>query len=269
MNRTLLLVIAVAAAVVIGVAGYFTLSRPGEVPPAPVIAPAPPPAPAPAAQAPAIEHPIDESALAREAPAPEAVELDHSDAAMRAAMADVFAGHALPSFLHLDRIIRSLVATVDALPRDSVSPTVMPVDPVPGRMAVAQGEGRITLAADNDLRYAPYVAVLKGVDARRAAALYVHHYPLFQQAYRELGYPNGYFNDRLVRVIDMLLATPEVEGPIELAQPKVVYVFADPKLESLPAGQKILLRLGRDNAAAVRAKLREFRAQIVRAAPKP
>lgn len=27
---------------------------------------------------------------------------------------------------------------------------------------------------------------------------YVRLYPLFQKAYVELGYPNGYFNDRLI-----------------------------------------------------------------------
>jgi len=70
-----------------------------------------------------------------------------------------------------------------------------------------------------------------------------------------------------VKTIDVLLATPEVNGPLKVEQPKVVYVFADPALEALPAGQKAMLRLGPRNAAAVKAKLREFRSQIVRATP--
>jgi hypothetical protein len=36
------------------------------------------------------------------------------------------------------------------------------------------------------------------VDTRKAVALYVDLYPLFQGAYAELGYPNRYFNDRLI-----------------------------------------------------------------------
>ena len=45
-----------------------------------------------------------------------------------------------------------------------------------------------------------------------------------------------------------------------------MYTFADPTLEALPAGQKLLLRMGPDNAAVVKAKLKELRA-IVTAAP--
>ena len=41
----------------------------------------------------------------------------------------------------------------------------------------------------------------------------------------------------------------------------------DPKLEALPAGQKILLRMGRENAAAVKAKLRELRDAVVKKSP--
>jgi len=45
-------------------------------------------------------------------------------------------------------------------------------------------------------------------------------------------------------------------------------MFADPALESLPAGQKLLIRMGPDNAAAVKVKLKELRAIITTSAPK-
>jgi hypothetical protein len=105
------------------------------------------------------------------------------------------------------------------------------------------------------------------VDAKTAAALYVRFYPLLQQAYRDLGYPQGHFNDRLVAVIDHLLATPQVEGPIRVVQPKVLYEFADADLEARSAGQKLLLRMGTANAARVKARLRQFRAEITSAPP--
>jgi hypothetical protein len=90
----------------------------------------------------------------------------------------------------------------------------------------------------------------------------VHYYPLFQQAYRELGYPDGYFNDRLVVVIDHLLQTPDVTQPVALTQPNVMYEYADPALESRSAGQKLLLRSGPENETAIKAKLREIRAAL-------
>ena len=265
MNRTIILIVAAIAVAVGGFTAWHAM-HPEKLPPPVVATPAPPPV-APPAAAPVIEHPVGEAPLASDSGTASQVPLDHSDAALRPALAGLFAGHALPSFLHVDRIIRNIVATIDALPRSSVSPTVMPVDPATGRMAVADVDGTPTIAADNDARYAPYVDAMQAVDTRLAASVYLQYYPLFQQAYQELGYPNGYFNDRLVSVIDLLLATPQIDGPIKLAQPKVVYVFADPALESLPAGQKIMLRIGRHNADIVKAKLREFRGHIVRTPP--
>ena len=43
----------------------------------------------------------------------------------------------------------------------------------------------------------------------------------------------------------------KVEGPIELQQPKVLYTFADPDLEALSSGQKIMVRIGLENEAIV------------------
>jgi hypothetical protein len=87
---------------------------------------------------------------------------------------------------------------------------------------------------------------------------------LFQQAYAELGYPSRYFNDRVFEVIDHLLATPDVRGPIALVQPKVMYEYADPVLQDLSAGQKMLVRMGPENEAKVKAKLRELKKALTR-----
>lgn len=100
---------------------------------------------------------------------------------------------------------------------------------------------------------------MQSADPKQVVAAYVRLYPLFQQAYRELGYPAGYFNDRLVEVIDHLLAAPEVSGPIRLVQPRVLYQFEDPKLEALSAGEKLLIRMGSENAAKVKGTLRAIR----------
>jgi hypothetical protein len=45
-------------------------------------------------------------------------------------------------------------------------------------------------------------------------------------------------------------------------QPSVLYKYADPKLESLSSGQKLLIRMGPENETAVKAKLRELRAAL-------
>ena len=62
-------------------------------------------------------------------------------------------------------------------------------------------------------------------------------------------------------------SAPEVDGPVRLVQPRVLYEFADPKLEQLSAGQKILLRIGRANELKVKGKLREIRQALVSMKP--
>ena len=63
-------------------------------------------------------------------------------------------------------------------------------------------------------------------------------------------------------MIDHLLATPEVAGPIRLTQPGVFYQFADPTLEERSAGQKLLIRMGPQNATTIKDKLRELRKAV-------
>ena len=177
-------------------------------------------------------------------------------------------------FLQLDKLAIRVVATVDNLARPHAAPALWPVNPTPGRFTTAEtGAAPTTISAANNQRYTPLVRFIESVDSAKAVALYVNAYPLFQQAYEELGYPRRYFNDRLVAVIDHLLATPaaseglgvkltQVKGPIAPARPWVRYEFSDATLESLSSGQKMMLRAGPDNQARLKIKLREIRGQI-------
>jgi len=97
--------------------------------------------------------------------------------------------------------------------------------------------------------------------------VYAGLYPLFQEAYHQLGYPSGYFNDRLVETLDDLLAAPEIHGPVKLVRPRILYQYADPDLEARSAGQKLMMRLGLDNELAVKARLAQIRAQLARSSP--
>ena len=146
------------------------------------------------------------------------------------------------------------MATIDNLPRSKVAPRLLPVQPTPGGLSATTAGDNLVIAPDNSARYAHVVALVHAIDTKQLVAVYVHFYPLFQQAYRELGYPDGYFNDRLVAVIDHLLATPSVKTPIALVQPKVLYQYAEPELEALSAGQKAMIRVGPDNAAVLKAR---------------
>jgi hypothetical protein len=137
-----------------------------------------------------------------------------------------------------------------------------PTRNLPGSFAVKGDEQSATIDPANYQRYAPYVHLLQSLNTEQFTTAYFHYYPLFQQAYEGLGYPNGYFNDRLVAAIDDALAAPDVRGPVALVRPNVMYQYADPKIESLSSGQRLMVRLGPDNEAAVKAKLLELRAAV-------
>ncbi|RPH94952.1 MAG: DUF3014 domain-containing protein, partial [Lysobacterales bacterium] len=91
------------------------------------------------------------------------------------------------------------------------------------------------------------------------AAAVRNYRPLLDEAFRQMGYPEGDFLQRLRAVIEEVLAAPEPRQPIRLVKPEAYYVYVDPELEALSAGQKALLRMGPANAARVKAWLAAFR----------
>jgi len=222
--------------------------------------------PAPEAQPEAaIQHPI-EAAKPEAAAAPEPAlalpALDVSDQPVTDALAGVLDRVAIDEYVVATGLVRRIVVTVDNLTRKKAPQRMWPVKQTADKFLTSGAGDAVYIGPDNARRYEPFLKVMESVDAGKLAALYVRFYPLFQQAYRELGYPKGYFNDRLVEVIDHLLVTPEIDGPIRLAKPWIMYEFADPALEARSAGQKTLIRMGSANAWRVKAKLREFRRQI-------
>jgi hypothetical protein len=251
-------VVGVAAAIFVlaAIGVYYLRSRNQPLP----AAPSPPAAVAPASSEPSIAHPLPAGAGgAAAAPLPE---LADSDAPLRDALSQISSADAVKDFLVPQDLVRKIVVTIDNLPRQKVAVDKRPANPVGGEFLAKGDELHSTLDQRNFDRYKPMIAAINRLDAKQLGALYIHYYPLFQSSYQNLGYPNGYFNDRLVEVIDNLLATPEPKEPIELVRPNVMYTYADPALESRSAGQKLLIRMGPENAKAVKAKLTELRAVI-------
>ena len=228
--------------------------------------PASAPAPARAATS-SIRYPIAPTgapAGASTAPLPA---LDDSDASVVAALAALAGSGDLRSLLLPQQVVTRIVATIDALPRHALGTLMLPLRTPRGALATAEVDGQAVISGQNSLRYAPYMQIVDGIDPQALVAWYVHAYPLFQQAYRQLGYPQGYFNDRLIVVIDDLLAAPELDHPAALIQSGPFYVYADPSLESLSAGQRLLFRVGPANEAKIKAKLRVIRALLPAQAP--
>lgn len=226
--------------------------------------PAPPPAEAPmATDAPGIRHPLDPQDMADAAiPA-----LGDSDAAAWDVLAELAGDASVLDVLLRDHLVQRLVTMIDNLTEPRIPTRALAMRALPGDFiteAEADGEG-VRIAAANAQRYQPWVSAFVQADPVRLAAAYRRFYPLFQQAYAEIGGPDAYFNDRLVAVIDHLLLVPEPDSPALLAPAADGrFRYLDPALESRSVGHKALLRLSGEQRDAVKRQLRAVRAQLAR-----
>lgn len=261
---------AVAVLLAAGAAWWFW-GRTPEPPAAPpvAVAPAEPPASTPAAEPTGPQNPVD----ALQPPDAALPVLAAADAHVADALTALLGREPVAKFLQTDGFVRRVVATVDNLARPQAAARLWPVHPTTPRFLVEGPSDAPTIAAANAKRYAALLTVAEAVPMQGLATLYARLYPLFQQAYEELGYPKGYFNDRLVAVLDHLQQAPEPQGPLrvqltevkgEIADPRpwVRYEFADPELQALSSGQKVLVRMGLANERRAKALLAAFRQQV-------
>jgi len=248
-------VLAVVILLVAGIIGFYLMQGKKT----PEIIPEPPVKVAPAPVVPVVPEVPPPVQKIEEPPLPQ---LKDSDPIMRDSLSDLFGADVFKKYFRPAEIVRHIVVTIDNLPRKTVAIRLLPVKPVGGKFLTVGEEESLAISRKNAARYAPYVRIVEMVDAKKLVAIYSRFSPLFQRAYQELGYPNGSFNERLLTVISHLLIAPEIEGTVRLVQPNVVYQYADPALESQSAGRKILMRMGRENEAKIKNKLREIRREL-------
>ena len=224
----------------------------------------------PQAGASAIRYPLDLASPAAPLAAASAAPAPHT---LADALTETFGERAVLQWLNTDAFAHRVAVTVDSLTRSHSPARFWPVHPTSGRFATETSADSRTIAVANAKRYSAFVAWIETLDMQRVAALYRRAYPQFQRAYENLGYPGSYFNDRVIAVIDHMLDAPtipepievklaNVKGPIQPARPWVMVEFADPELEDRSSGQKLILRIGKDNARQLKAKLVELRAAI-------
>lgn len=272
MNKTLVVVV-VAVLVLGGIAWYVYDSRPqpvAEPPPVAEVAPEPatPAAPEPLPEAaPPVEQAVEP--LSPETPEDVLPALAESDAYAGETLSGLVGEAAVLRYFSAENVVSKAVATVDALSGRQVPKPILalqgPGDDYP---ALEISDPETVIRDENGdpvpqylpdpaayARYTPYVEMLEAVKPDEFVGQLRRNAALFEEAWRQLGYADGRFEDRLAQVIDELLATPSLDEPPRLIRPEAYYLFADEKLEALGAGQKLLLRMGTDNAARVKSWL--------------
>jgi hypothetical protein len=214
--------------------------------------PEPEAAPAPAAP------PVEPAPIAR-LPA-----LAESDAFAREVARGVSSDRLLARALEASGVVERFVVIVDQLAEGNVPRAELDFLRPKGAFLVRGGEPALRVDPASYRRFDAFAAALARLDAAAAAAAYRRLAPLCEEAYRALGYPEGGFEQRLSAALTLLAAAPASDGTAELVAEVKRYEYADPELESLPAAQKQLLRMGPQNAERVREKLREIQAELAR-----
>jgi hypothetical protein len=270
-----LLVIVLAAAAYYYFRIYSEQNQALQIPP-PVIAEAVKPTPEPEPEL--IREPVREETMPppepEPSPPPEPLPLlAESDTMARQSLSELVGESGVIQYFVTEDMISRFVASVDALTSRQVPDQIQVIlgpggvfevtsnDQPENEIKNAEGDSIPQFLMDpvNHQRYTRQVEMFEAVDADELVVNYQKMSPLFKQAWAELGYSDDGFDQRLLEVIDSLLDTPDVRTPIHLIKPEAFYLFADPRLEGLPAGQKLMLRMGHDNAIRVKAKLREIR----------
>ncbi len=190
------------------------------------------------------------------------VELDKSDELLRKLAQDLSAHPRLAIWLRRSEIIRSFVAAVDNVANGlSPKPQLEFLAPAGGFKAAGRG-GTATIDPVSYDRYNAAADVFVSLDAKASVRLYRSLKPLFQQAYRDLGYPTQDFEATLVQAVMELLSVPVVEGRPAIEKTVTAYVYLDPELEGLSQAQKGFLRMGPESVQVVQTKLREMALEL-------
>ncbi len=184
--------------------------------------------------------------------------LDSSDDLIRKLAKELSSNATLDGWLQSKDLVRRFTAAVDNIASgDSPAKHIDFFKPL-GPFAVYKVGGTEYIDPATYERYNQPAAVFISFDPAESVRFYKGLKPLFQEAYKELGYPNRDFDQTLKRAVVELLETPVVEGDVRVQKKVKSYIYADPKLESLSDAQKEFLRMGPANVETVEIKLREM-----------
>ena len=249
------LVVAAASFLVVGAIAAFFLMRPSDEPASPgartVAATEPNP--------PASRAPLGPEVEARELPP-----IDLTDPIVRELLGALSSRPELAAWLATDGLVRNVVASIDAVANGtSPSAQLRPLAPVRPFTAVARGDD-LVIDARSYQRYDGIADTVASMDADGLARAYATLRPRLQEAYVELGYPDGNIDEAVQRAIARLLNTPLLDREVDVRPAPVLYQFTDGRIERLSSAQKQLLRMGPRNQQLIQDKLRELTRALVR-----
>jgi hypothetical protein len=188
--------------------------------------------------------------------------LDETDAIVRELVSRLSSHPTVAAWLATDGLIVNFVVVTSRIANgETPVAELKAVGPVP-RFRTRTSRDIAYIDPSSYRRYDRHAEAVSAIDARGAAQLYATLKPRIADAYRRMGHPDGNFDPVLERAIIELLRVPAIDGEVALEPHGIVYAFAEPRLQSMTAAQKQLLRMGPQNVRAVQAKLREIASHL-------
>jgi hypothetical protein len=242
------ILIVLLAAVLAGGAYYFLNRRAAPASPAKVATPAAAPS----------RQPAPPRALGQSGEAIDLPPLDETDPTVRELVGRLSSEPVVAAWLATTDLVRNVTRVVQAIAEDRGVGGLLGVVRPKRPFAVQTSGRRLVIDPHSYQRYDAIATAVTSLDAQATASLYSTFRPRLNEAYAELGFPNTPFDATLEDALVTLVSTPVPDGPIEVVPSGGTYAFADPRLEALAPAQKQLLRMGPENARAIKAKLREI-----------
>jgi hypothetical protein len=211
----------------------------------------------PAPDAPAVREPLGPAVEPRELPP-----LELTDSYVRDLLRGLSSSPQLAAWLASDGLVRRFVASVDNVARGTTpAPHLRRLAPAGPFLAQDRGDESV-IDPRSYARYNGFAETVGSLDVEGLARAYVLLRPRLQEAYRELGNPDGDIDRAVEAAIVRLLRTPRPDARVAVRPSPVMYKFADDRLESLSPAQKQLLRMGPRNVDLVQEKLRALAAAL-------
>jgi hypothetical protein len=190
--------------------------------------------------------------------------LDQSDDVVAAMVKLLSQNPAIARLIATPSLVRQITLVVQQI-GDGKTPADLMPSLRPASRPNILGERQGPIDPKTYARWNAATTALTSIDPNEGAQLYVNTKRLFDAAYRDLGHPNGDFDEAIVRAIQTLAATPTAATGAELirhADRPGYFEHADSKLGALLPVQKQFLLIGPENRQRVMTWLKALAARL-------
>ena len=205
------------------------------------------------------ENPVAQTESAQIAP----LSREEGDALLLQQLAATGMNSTLNKLISSERPLDISAALIDGLGRGLILRKIIAPNPPNQAFSVAKEGSILYMDSANYARFDSFADTVSSLNSDNLVETFHTLRPLYEGAFSRLGLDPDDFDNAVMRTLDLILATPEITEPIALKPKSVVYIYADPALESLPSLQKQLLRMGPDNIRRIKQQAQTLRDDLL------